>query len=122
MGRIVCEHAVPIDMECADCTLEWLGHKDEKDAEIERLRLAVMTDWKDQPHWVLRFPAHGSWELADPDGNVRNTEWMGERALTVTVSYDDIAKFTIEGIATTFTGILPAAKPPEGAGPKPPRR
>ena len=41
MGRLVCEHVVPIDMECADCKLEWLGHENEKDAEIGRLREAL---------------------------------------------------------------------------------
>ncbi len=41
MSRIVCSHLVPTDMECADCKLEWLGHENEKDAEIKRLRKAL---------------------------------------------------------------------------------
>ncbi len=41
MTRMVCKHLVPIDMECADCKLEWLGDESEKDAEIKRLRAAL---------------------------------------------------------------------------------
>ena len=38
MTRMVCPHLVPIDKVCAECKLEWLGHENEKDAEIGRLR------------------------------------------------------------------------------------
>lgn len=41
MTRMVCKHSVPIDMECADCKLEWLGDECEKDAKIARLREAL---------------------------------------------------------------------------------
>ena len=41
MSRIVCEHLIPSDMECAECKTAWVGENNEKDAEIARLRDAL---------------------------------------------------------------------------------
>ncbi len=59
--------------------------------------------WRDKPHWVLRFPDYGGWELTGPDGEVKSTGWMGDRAFTVKVSYNDIAEFEAKGVP--FTGV-----------------
>ncbi len=42
MSRLVCEHLVDIDMECAECKLAWLtAGRLEKSADIARLRAAL---------------------------------------------------------------------------------
>ncbi len=57
MTRMVCTHLVPIDMECADCKLEWLGHESEKDAEIARLRKALKSCVSWMPNCSARIDA-----------------------------------------------------------------
>ena len=59
-----------------------------------------MTDWKDKPHWVLRFGESNKWELTGPDGEVKtqSVRGLGERSLTVNVSHDDLPKFSLGGI------------------------
>ena len=55
-------------------------------------------DWKNKPHWTLRFSEGGMWEVVGPDGNVKRQVGIGECALTVYLEMNQPPRFSTEGI------------------------
>ena len=60
--------------------------------------MAMSDDWKDKPHWVLRFTHLGKWELTGPDGGVKHIDGMGQQALVVSLEMENIPRFSQSGI------------------------
>ena len=55
-------------------------------------------DWKDKPHWVLRFSEMGNWELVGPDGAVKSIDGLGQRRLAVNLEMQNVPLFDMHGI------------------------
>ncbi len=58
-------------------------------------------EWKDKPHWVLRFNEIGMWELTGPDGEAKHIKGLAERDLTVRLNYLSVPEFSMDGILFT---------------------
>ena len=65
-------------------------------------------DWKDKPHWVLRFNESGMWQLVGPDGEIKHISGLAQRRLTVDLDYMDVPKFDMSGL---LYADLPNKKP-----------
>ncbi len=58
----------------------------------------MIDNWKDKPHWALRFNEIGMWELVGPDGVVKHIDGLGQRSLTVRLDYVSVPEFSMDGI------------------------
>ncbi len=57
-------------------------------------------DWKDKPHWTLRFNDLGTWEIVTPDGSIVTWEekGVGVQSLNLHLEMGNLPRFEAGGI------------------------